>query len=108
MRRATENEYRLALQRLVELSDRIAHQEEGIRKLKQDRIPTARAQRLLDLLYQSRKAIQTQMDLLSRDTNLILRDRNDLVVDVIHGAIRDDARKSERECRERSRSKRQT
>jgi hypothetical protein len=67
MRRATDREHAMALQRLEEAEKRIAHLQTQIQKLKEDGQPILEAERLLDLMRQSRASMQQQADLFAKD-----------------------------------------
>lgn len=66
MRRITNRQYAMMLQRLEEANRRIADQKDHIRKLRKHRCQTVEAERLLNLMRTSRELLQHQMDLLSK------------------------------------------
>jgi hypothetical protein len=59
----------MALQRLEEADKRIANLETQIQALKKEEQPTVEAERLLQLMRQSRALMQHQADLFARDKN---------------------------------------
>lgn len=67
IRRVTDREHDMALQRLEEADKRIANLERQIQKLQEDGQPTLEAERLLHLMRQSRAVMQQQADLVSKD-----------------------------------------
>jgi hypothetical protein len=58
VRRLTETERTMALQRLEAANARIADLEAGIQRLRANGLPTVEAERLLHLLRQSQDAMQ--------------------------------------------------
>jgi len=67
IRRLSETERSMALQRLEETEERIAELEAGIQRLKQNGQPTVEAERLLSLMRRSRDVMQRHVDLLVND-----------------------------------------
>lgn len=57
----------MALERIAETDNRIATLEERIQALKEDGQPSLEAERLLQLMHQSRACMQQQADLFSKD-----------------------------------------
>jgi hypothetical protein len=67
MRRATNNEYGMALERFIEMSERIAGHEERLRELERNGASIARAERVLLLMRRSRRVLQRRLALLAKD-----------------------------------------
>jgi len=67
MRRVTDNEYGMALERCMEMSERIAEHEERLRGLKRDKLPIAGAERLLCLMHESHRVLRHRLELLAKD-----------------------------------------
>lgn len=66
MRRITDRQRAMMLQRLEETNRRIADQEDHIRKLRKHRCQAVEVERLLNLMHTSRELPQHQVDLLSK------------------------------------------
>jgi hypothetical protein len=67
MRRVTDKEQAMALRRIEEVDRRIANLQTHIQKLMEDGQPTIEAERLLQLMHQSRALMQRQADLFTKD-----------------------------------------
>jgi hypothetical protein len=67
MRRATNNEYGMALERFIEMSERIAGHEDRLRELERNGASIARAERVLRLMRRSRRVLQRRLALLAKD-----------------------------------------
>ena len=68
MRRLSETERTLALQRLDAANERIAGLEAGIQRLREKGLPTVEAERLLRLIRRSQVVMRRYADLLGDDT----------------------------------------
>jgi uncharacterized small protein (DUF1192 family) len=67
IKRLSETQRSMALQRLKEAEERIAKLEAGIQRLKKKGQPTVEAERLLRLLRRSRAVMRRHVDLLAKD-----------------------------------------
>jgi hypothetical protein len=67
MRRVTDREHAIARRRIERVDKRIANIEKRIQGLKEDGQPTIEAERLLELMRQSRASMQRQADLFAKD-----------------------------------------
>ncbi|HKP25790.1 MAG TPA: hypothetical protein VJV39_18120 [Dongiaceae bacterium] len=67
IRRLSETERTLALQRLEAANERIADLEAGIQRLREKGLPTVEAERLLRLIRRSHVVMRRYADLLTND-----------------------------------------
>jgi hypothetical protein len=67
IRRVTNREHAVALQRLEETQKRIANLETQIQTLQEEGQPTVEAERLLQLMRRSHAIMQHQADLFGKD-----------------------------------------
>jgi hypothetical protein len=67
IRRLSETERTLALQRLEAANERIADLEAGIQRLREKGLPTVEAERLLRLIRRSHVVMRRYADLLAND-----------------------------------------
>jgi hypothetical protein len=67
MRRATNNEYGMALERFIEMSERIAGHEDRLRELERNGASVARAEHVLRLMRRSRRVLQRRLALVAKE-----------------------------------------
>jgi hypothetical protein len=77
MRRVTDREHAIARRRIERVDKRIANIEKRIQELKEDGQPTMEAERLLELMRQSRASMQRQADLFAKDKTWFPTPQND-------------------------------